>query len=252
MTRFVVALACATTNAEADPCGMTARKTKARAKAALVDYAGLVHGPVDERCFAVDEGAGDGAEVAAVAGDVAVVAHDPEVAGGDDAFGLGTLVAEAVGHVGFADGAVVDVHVAVVDADGVAGEGNDALDVALGVVAGIEEDDDVAAVDGFETIGELVDEEAILILQAREHAGAFDADGLVEEEDDEERDGDGDEDVAGPGAPAGGLGGRGLGDQGFAGAELGRGGDGAWDRVGARVCLGREGLLGFLFGGRLL
>ena len=203
----------------------------------LVDYTGLVHGPVDEGCFAVDEGAGDGAEVAAVGGDVAVVAHDPEVAWGDDAFGLGALVAETVGDVGLADGAVVDVDAAVVDAEGVAGEGDDALDVALGVVAGVEEDDDVAAVDGLEAVGELVDEEAVLILEAGEHAGAFDADGLIEKEDDEERDGDGDEDVAGPGAPAGGAGGDGgVWDERLAGAELGRGRDagrrdsGGWGR----------------------
>ena len=151
-----------------------------------MDDAELVHGPVDEGGFAVDEGAGDGAEVAAVAGDAAVVSHDPEVAGRDDAFGLGAVVAIAEGDVGLLEGDVVDIHSPAVDAEGVAGESDDALDVALGVVAGIEEDDDVAAVDGLETIGELVDEEAILILQAREHASAFDADGLVEEEDDEE------------------------------------------------------------------
>ena len=209
----------------------------------------MVHGPVDEGCFAVDEGAGNGAEVAAVAGDVAVVAHDPEVSGGDAVFGLGALVAEAVGDVGLTDGVVVHVDVAVVDADGVAGEADDALDVAFGVVAGIEEDDDVAALDGLEAIGKLVDEEAILILQAGEHAGALDADWLVEEEDDEDRDGDGGEDVARPGAPAGGLGGCGaLGDEGLAGAELRREQDGGWGQVGLR----RGWLLGFLFGGRLL
>ncbi len=159
--------------------------------------------------------------------------------------GLGALVAEAVGDVGFAEGVVVDVDGAVVDAEVVAGEGDDALDVALGVVAGVEEDDDVAAVDGLEAIGELVDEEAVLILQAREHAGAFDADRLVEEEDDEERDGDGDEHVARPGAPAGGLGVR-RGREGCAGAELGRGygGVGWWGECG----LGRGGLLGLWCG----
>jgi hypothetical protein len=194
----------------------------------------LVHGPVDEGGFAVDEGAGDGAEVSAVTGDVAVVAHDPEVAGGDDAFGLGALVAETGGDVGFAEGVLVDVDGAVVDAEGVAGESDDSLDVALGVVTGVEEDDDVAAVNGFEAVGELVDEEAVLVLEAWEHAGAFHADGLVEEEDDEDGDGQGDKDVAGERAPAAGLvrsddgGGRG---EGFAGAELGRGGGG---RVGWR------------------
>ena len=125
-----------------------------------------------------------------------MVAHDPEVVRGDDALGLGALVAEAVGDVGFADGDVVDVDVAVVDAEGVAGEGDDTLDVALGVVAGVEEDDDVATVDGLEAVGELINEEAVLILQTRQHAGAFYANGLVEEQDDDERDDGGDEDVA--------------------------------------------------------
>jgi hypothetical protein len=170
-----------------------------------VDYAGLVHGPVDEGCLAVDEGARDGAEVAAIAGDVAVVTHDPEVSGRNDAFGLGAFVAVAVGDVGLAEGVLVDIDRSVVDAEGVARESDDALDVALGVVAGVEEDDDVAAVDGLETVGELVDEEAILILEAREHAGTFHADGLVEEQDDEDGDSEGNEDVAGEGAPAVGL-----------------------------------------------
>ena len=182
----------------------------------LADQAGLVHGPVDEGGFAVDEGAGYGAEVAAVRGDGSVVAHDEEIVLGDDHLGLGAVVLIFDGDVGFVEGGAVDVDGSVVDAKVVAWESDDAFDVALGVVLRIEEDDYVAAVDVFEAVGELVDEEAVLVLEHGEHAGAFYADGLVEEEDDEHGDGDGDEEVAGPGAPAvrflrGGPGGAGSG-----------------------------------------
>ena len=47
-------------------------------------------------------------------------------------------------------------------------------------------------------IHELVDEEAIPVLKARQHAGAFHAHRLVEEHDDQHGDGDGDKDVANP------------------------------------------------------
>ena len=167
-----------------------------------MDDAGLVHGPVDEGSLAVDEGAGNGAEIAAVAGDAAVVTHDPEVALGNDNVGQGAVVAVTEGDVGFVEGEAIDQDLAMINAEVVAGKGYDALDVALGVVAGVEEDDDVAAMDGLEAVGEFVDEEAVLIFEAREHAGAFNADRLIEKQDDEEGDGDGDEHVAGPGTPA--------------------------------------------------
>ena len=165
----------------------------------LADDTDLLHGPVDKGGFAVDEGAVYGAEVAGVAGDGAVVAHDEVLVGGDDHLGLGAVVGEAQGDVGLREGLSVDEDAAMVDAELIARGGDDALDVALAVVVGIEEDDDVAAMDIADMIGELVDEEAIFILQLGQHAGAFNAHRLVEKRDDEGGDQDGDDHVAKPG-----------------------------------------------------
>jgi len=176
----------------------------------LADDTDLLHGPVDKGGFAVDEGAVYGAEVAGVAGDGAVVAHDEVLVGGDDHLGLGAVVGEAEGDVGLDEGVVVDEDAAVVDAELVAGGGDDALDVALGLVVGIEEDDDIAAVDLADVVGELINEEAVFILELGEHAGAFDAHRLIEEGDDEGGDQDGDDDVAKPGVYGCGSWGKGL------------------------------------------
>jgi len=97
----------------------------------LVDSADLLYGPVDEGGLAVDEVAVDGAEVAAVAGDGAVVAHDPVLVRREDHFGLGAVVGEALGDVGLVEQLAVDEDLAVVDAEAVAGESDDALNVAL-------------------------------------------------------------------------------------------------------------------------
>jgi hypothetical protein len=64
-------------------------------------------------------------------------------------------------------------------------QGDDALDVAFFRVAGVVEDDDVATLDGGKAIDKLVDEEAVAVFQAGQHGGAFDADRLIENEDDE-------------------------------------------------------------------
>jgi len=163
-----------------------------------VDGADLFDWPVDEGGFAVDELAVDGAEVAAVAGDGAVVAHDPVLVREEDHFGLGAVVGEALGDVGLSEQLAVDEDAAVVDAQAVAGEGDDALDVTLGEVVGVLEDDDVALVDLADAVGDLIDEEAVLIFKHRQHAGAFDADRLVEEDDDEGGDDNGDDEVKKP------------------------------------------------------
>jgi len=131
-----------------------------------------------------------------------VVAHNEVLAGGDDHLGHGAGVAIAVGDVVFLGRVAVDPDAAMVDEDGVAGERDDALDVAFFRIAGIVEDDDVAAGDFFKVEEELVDEEAILIAQLGLHAGAFNAHGLVEHGDDEERRDDGDADVPRPDAVA--------------------------------------------------
>jgi hypothetical protein len=92
----------------------------------------------------------------------------------------------------------VNVNTAIVDAHTIAFDGNHPLDIALGRIARIVKDDDVAALDGPPTINELVDEDALLVLKTRKHAGAFDFHGLIEEYDDEARDDERDEQITYP------------------------------------------------------
>ena len=60
---------------------------------------------------------------------------------------------------------------------------------ALRRVARIAEHHDVAALDRLQPVDELVDENAFLVVERRHHAGAFDLYRLVQEDDDEGRDG---------------------------------------------------------------
>ena len=73
-----------------------------------------------------------------------------------------------------------------------------ALDVTLRGVAGIAEDDHIAALYWLEAVDELVDENPFLILQRGHHAGAFNFDGLVKKDDEEGRDRQRNQDVAHP------------------------------------------------------
>src|ERR1700675_4411185 len=86
------------------------------------------------------------------------------------------------GDVVFVERLAVHVDVAILDANPVAGNADDALDVALRSVPWIAEDDDVAALDGLPAIDKLVDEDPLLIFEAGHHAGAFNLHRLVEED----------------------------------------------------------------------
>lgn len=171
--------------AEAVPVRSGATVNKAFYNLHLSNYAGVFGGPVDKDGFAVDELAGDGAEVAAVRGDGAVVSHHEVVIGRYGDFVIGTIVTVLSGDVRFADGKTVDVDVPADDAEAVSGQADDPLDVAFFFVSGVAEDDDVAAVDSLQVIDKFIDKEAVVVFEPGQHAGAFDADGLVEKGDDE-------------------------------------------------------------------
>jgi len=80
----------------------------------------------------------------------------------------------------------------------IAGQRDDALDVALLGIARIVKDNDVAPIDGGEAVNEFVDEKPVAVLEARQHAGAFYADGLIEEGDDEDGSDGGNGQIADP------------------------------------------------------
>src|SRR5262249_50040973 len=98
----------------------------------------------------------------------------------------------------FFQGAAIEVDLAAIDADPVSGQADHTLDIALRGVPRITEDHNVAALDRLPSIYELVDENALLVIEGRHHAGAFDFHRLVEEDDDEGRDGQGNDEVAHP------------------------------------------------------
>ena len=154
-----------------------------------------------------------------------MVAHD-EILVGDDAGGaVRTGVGELRGDVRFVEEAAVHINAAAADFDGFAGEGDDALDEGFAAVERIPKNDDVAALDGTKVIEEFVNENALFVVQERGHAGAFNFDGLIKENDDDDGQRGGDEKVAGPGAkfPAergGGAGRRGALRCGLRGARV--------------------------------
>ena len=127
-----------------------------------------------------------------------MVAHHEVAFLGYDDLRHRAAVAILLRDVTLAQRLAIEPDLAVIDTQSVAGESDDALDIAFFRIAGIVEDDDIAALDGLEAIDEFVDEEAVAILKARQHAGAFYADGLVEEGDDQDGGRSGNQQIAHP------------------------------------------------------
>jgi len=137
-----------------------------------------------------------------------VVAHHEVAVLGYDGLRHGAIVAVLLRDVMLAHWLAVKPDLAVIDAQTIAGKGDNTLDIALLRVAGIVEDDHVSTLDGGEVIDEFVDEEAIAVLKTRQHAGAFYADGLIEEGDDQDGGRGGNQQIAHPKAHARSLAGR--------------------------------------------
>lgn len=92
----------------------------------------------------------------------------------------------------------VDVNLSFDDADAITRHANHALDVALRRIERIVEDHDVAALDRLELVNEFVDEDALLVLEPRQHACALNAHRLIEKHDEESRETERDQKVASP------------------------------------------------------
>ena len=96
------------------------------------------------------------------------------------------------GDVRLIDGVAVDVDDALPNFDTFARQSDDALDKRFRMVERVPENDDVAPMNRLETIHKFVDEDALLVGEERRHAGAFDLDRLVQEDNDDEGEADGD------------------------------------------------------------
>src|ERR1700682_2207560 len=127
-----------------------------------------------------------------------MVAEDEEAVRRNHDSSIRAGVRVIAGDVVFVERLAVHIDLATLDANPVACNSDDALDVALRSVARIPEDDDVAALDGLPAIDKLVDEDALLVFEAGHHTGAFNLHRLVEKDNDESGDGERDQQVARP------------------------------------------------------
>src|SRR3981189_953399 len=127
-----------------------------------------------------------------------MVAEDEETVTRNPNFPIRAGVGVIAGDVVFVERLAVHEDLAILDANPVAGNSDDALDVALRSVARIAENDDVAALDGLPAIDKLVDEDPLLVFEAGHHAGAFNLHRLVEKDNDESLDGERDQQIARP------------------------------------------------------
>lgn len=134
-----------------------------------------------------------------------MIAHHEVTVGGNRHFLHGSCIAVTQGDVVFAQGFAVEPHLAAVNAEAVAWERDDALDIALLWVAGVTEDNHVVPFDGRDVVDELVDKQAVSVLEAGQHAGSLDPDRLVEKGDDQDRGGGRDDEIADPEPQAAGF-----------------------------------------------
>src|SRR6185312_4822508 len=98
-----------------------------------------------------------------------------------------TVVEVVAGYVGLFQRLVIHVHLPLDDAHPISGNPNHPLDVALRGIKRIVEDHDVSPLNRLQLVNEFVDENALLVLETRKHAGALDTDWLVKEDDKESR-----------------------------------------------------------------
>src|SRR5690349_18190637 len=95
------------------------------------------------------------------------------------------IVEVFAGNVCFFDGMAVDVDLPFDDTNTVSGNANHTLDVALRWIKRIMKDNDIASLDRLKLVNELVDEDALLVLQTRQHAGAFHTHWLIKKDNEE-------------------------------------------------------------------
>src|SRR5690348_15456986 len=97
-------------------------------------------------------------------------------------FGKGAVVEVLARHVAFLERMAIHVNLSFDDAHAVTRDANHALDIAFRRIERIVKYDDIAPLDRLKLVYELVDEDALLVLQTGKHAGAFDSHRLVEKD----------------------------------------------------------------------
>src|SRR5579859_277496 len=115
-----------------------------------------------------------------------MVAQDEISIHRDHDFRIGPGIQVIRGYVGFGDRFVVHVQMTIGYADAIAWQSDHSLDKALARVAWVMEHHNVSALDAFEPVDQLVDENALLVFQAGLHAAALNFHRLIEKQDDKE------------------------------------------------------------------
>src|SRR5580704_8662259 len=162
------------------------------------DASHFVHGPVSEDGLAVDVALPDWTEVTAVIRQAAVITQHEIAIGGNHYLSVRSLVLVGSWHIVFVDRLAIHKDAAGIDLDMVTRQANHPLDKALRWVSGIAEHDDVTALDRLQPINKLVHEDPFLIFERGHHACAFHFHRLVEEDDDETRNGQRDDQITQP------------------------------------------------------
>lgn len=151
----------------------------------LLHHTQARHGPIDEKRFAVYQASGHKAPVTAVVAGITVIPEYEVLLRRNDGFGKRFMVPKLGFEIRLLDLASVYKHDAIEDLDQIAGNGNHAFDERLVRVSGVPEDHDVTSVDILEAVNKSIYEYPLLIHETRLHAGAFNFDGLDNEDDNE-------------------------------------------------------------------
>src|SRR5581483_6329473 len=123
----------------------------------LPNDAGILCGPVNKYCLAIDQVASHRAKLSGIRGDRPVIAHHEIAVGGHHHLRQRTGIAVAERHIVFTEGLVIQPDLSVVDAEAIAGKSDHALDIALFRISGVTKDDDVVPLNRRDVIDELID-----------------------------------------------------------------------------------------------
>jgi hypothetical protein len=164
----------------------------------LPDHGEFVHGPVNQDGFAEDVFLINRTEGTTVIGHGAMVAENEVSIFRHRGLDHRAEIKVVGRDIRLSQGNAIDVNLSLDDADVIARNSDYALDVALCRIEWVVEDNDVPPLDGLKLIDELVYENALLVLQTGEHAGAFHLYRLIEKDDDKGRYSDGYEEITNP------------------------------------------------------
>src|SRR5579883_350185 len=168
--------------------------------ATSIEATHFIDRPVSENGFPVDVFLRYLSPHAAVVGLIPVVAENVIVTGLDRYRRIGAVIQEFRQEIGLIQLLVVHVDDSAANLNDIAGHADHPLDVGFRRIERVPEHDNVLPLDLFNVVDELVDENAFLVNEFREHAGSFNLYRLIQENNDQNSRADGEEYIAGPSA----------------------------------------------------